>query len=103
MAPFKAYIQDTTSAILLSLAVPPGHQGHALFSLIRAATRTALGRFNTPNARNTLFLLNNSMHIVEGIFGLLSEQRGNAVYPPEVFGGDSPKFVADTPTANRRD
>ncbi len=58
-AAWQAYVQDTTAAILLSLEVPPGHQGHALFSLIRAATRTASGRFNTPNARNTLMLLDN--------------------------------------------
>jgi hypothetical protein len=58
-AAWQAYVQDTTAAILLSLEVPPGHQGHALFSLIRAATRTASGRFNTPNARNTLMLFDN--------------------------------------------
>lgn len=58
-AAWQAYVQDTTAAILGSLAVPPGHQGHALSSLIRAATRTASGRFNTPNARNTLSLFDN--------------------------------------------
>jgi hypothetical protein len=58
-AAWQAYVQDTTAAILLSLEVPPGHQGHAMFALIRAATRTASGRFNTPNARNTLMLFNN--------------------------------------------
>jgi hypothetical protein len=58
-AAWQAYVQDTTEAILQDLAVPTGHQGYALYSLVRAATQTALGRFNTPNAHNTLALFSN--------------------------------------------
>jgi hypothetical protein len=58
-AAWQAYVQDTAEAILASISVPPGQPGHALYALIRAATKTALGRFNTPNARNTLALFDN--------------------------------------------
>jgi hypothetical protein len=55
-AAWQAYVQDTTQAILAALAVPHGHQGHALYALTRAAAKNAVRRFNTPNARNTLGL-----------------------------------------------
>ncbi len=55
-AAWQAYVQDTTEAILSSLEVPAGHQGHPLWALIRAATKSAVGRFNTPDARNSLAL-----------------------------------------------
>jgi hypothetical protein len=58
-AAWQAYVQDTTEAMLTALAVPPGHQGHQLYSLIWAASRMALGRFNSPNARNTLAIFGN--------------------------------------------
>lgn len=58
-AAWQAYVQDTTEAILSGIAVPAGQPGHSLYLLIRATTKTALGRFNTPNARNTLSLFNN--------------------------------------------
>jgi hypothetical protein len=55
-AAWQSYVQDTTRAILDYLAVPPRHPGKPQFDLIKASTMTALGRFNTPNARNTLAL-----------------------------------------------
>lgn len=55
-AAWQSYVQDTTQAILDTLSVPPAHTGAPMFNLIKASTRTALGRFNTPNARNTLAL-----------------------------------------------
>ena len=45
--------------------------------------------------------MSRGMRIVEGIFGLVPDARGSAVHPPDAFGGDAPKFVADT--AKKRD
>lgn len=55
-AAWQSYVQDTTEAILAYLAVPTSSTGAPLFNLIKASTKSALGRFNTPNARNTLAL-----------------------------------------------
>ena len=59
VAAWQAFAQDTGEAILSDLAVPQGHQGRPLYNLVRASTKTAIGRFNTPNARNTLVLFDN--------------------------------------------
>lgn len=56
VASWQAFVEGTTRAILSELAVPPSHNGHALYLLINAATATALGRFNTPSAQNSLSL-----------------------------------------------
>jgi|SRR5947209_2235799 len=56
IAAWQSYAQDTTRAIRDHLAVPQGHAQRSLFDLIRASTHTALGRFNTPSAHNTLNL-----------------------------------------------
>lgn len=55
-AAWQSYVQDTTRAILDHLTVPSSHAGRPQFDLIKASTMTALGRFNTPNTRNTLTL-----------------------------------------------
>jgi hypothetical protein len=58
-AAWQAFVEDMTTAILSALAVRQGQQGYALYNLIKAATKSAVGRFNTPNARNTLALFDN--------------------------------------------
>lgn len=56
---WQAFVQDTAAAILSGLRVPATHQGYALYNLVKAATSSAGGRFNTPNARNTVLLFAN--------------------------------------------
>lgn len=59
VAAWQAYVQDLTRAILDTIQPPAGDPANVQFQLIRAATLTALGRFNTPDARNTCNLLAN--------------------------------------------
>lgn len=56
---WQAFAQDTAEAILSDLTVPHGHQGRPLYNLVKASTKAAIGRFNTPNARNTIVLFDN--------------------------------------------
>jgi hypothetical protein len=59
VAAWQAFAQDTTEAILDGLTVPAGHAGYPLYNLVKAATMTAVGRFNTADARNVLSLFAN--------------------------------------------
>jgi hypothetical protein len=56
VAAWQSYVELTTKAILDDIAVPPTHSGSALFALVKASTMSGLGRFNTPDTRNTLAL-----------------------------------------------
>jgi hypothetical protein len=58
-AAWQAFVQDVTSAILANLEVPIGDPGRPMFDLIKASTRSSIGRFNTPNSRNSLALFAN--------------------------------------------
>jgi hypothetical protein len=58
-AAWQAFVQDTTRAILTGLAVPSSDPGHPLYNLVKAATSTAIGRFNTPDSRNSISLFAN--------------------------------------------
>jgi hypothetical protein len=55
-AAWQAFAEDLTQAILADIAVAHGDPGWPLYNLVKATTTNALGRFNTPNARNTLAL-----------------------------------------------
>lgn len=57
VAAWQAYVQDMTQAVLDYIAVPHGHAGHSVYTVIKVATKNAIRRFNTPNAKNSVDLL----------------------------------------------
>jgi hypothetical protein len=56
VAAWQAFVADTTRAILLTIEPPTGDPGMPLYRVVKAATKNAVRRFNTPDTRNTLDL-----------------------------------------------
>lgn len=56
VAAWQAYVVDTTRGILETIAPPAGDPGIPLYRVVKAATRNAVRRFNTPDSRNSLDL-----------------------------------------------
>jgi hypothetical protein len=59
VAAWQAYIEDLARAIVRTIQPAQGAQGYGLWQLVKAATESALGRFNTPNADNVKQFLSN--------------------------------------------
>lgn len=58
-AAWQAFVEDTARAIRDDLEVPQGSPNRPGFNVLKALTNSALGRYNTPDAHNTLQLLQN--------------------------------------------
>ncbi len=58
VATWQSFVEDLMDAILRTIEPARGSPHHGHFVLVNASSRSALGRFNTPNAYNTrdLFL-----------------------------------------------
>jgi hypothetical protein len=56
---WQAYVQDLAKAIVDTVRPATGQPGHGLFVLVKAATDSAVARFNTPNVTNTRNVLVN--------------------------------------------
>jgi len=59
VAAWQAYVADTARAILADIAIPSGQRGCQEYLVVKSLTSGSLGRFNTPNAYNSLGLLSN--------------------------------------------
>jgi hypothetical protein len=93
VAAWQAFVEDTARAILDDLAVPHGTPSYGPYKIVKALVSTSLGRFNTPNSRNSLALLNDLGFDSQPAWSF-SMTRPNRQYAPATVGDEIDEWLA---------